>query len=135
MIPMVNGYLLIALFFCHFLADFTQLSRPWMLKAKATGEIGFAILAHAAVHAVLMTAVIGVYCFQFDVMAYAFLIQFASHFAIDVWKGKMNLWVPKVKDTTKYPHWILFGFDQFLHAYFIITIAGGTTKYHLNSLQ
>lgn len=55
---MINAYLLIVLFFCHFLADFTQLSRPSMLEAKKTGEIGFSICAHAWVHAVLMGIVI-----------------------------------------------------------------------------
>lgn len=102
-----------------------------MLKAKATGEFGWPIFAHALVHASLMGIAISIYCNNWDVVFYSFLLQLLSHFLIDVWKGKMNVWFPKVMDTTKYPHWILFGFDQFLHAYFIIMIAGGITKFHI----
>lgn len=129
---MSNTYLLMALFFCHFLADYTQLSRPWMLKAKATGQIGWQIMAHAFVHGFLMAVVLGVYCA--DTRMSLLLFQIMTHFCIDVLKGRMNVWFPKVKDSAKYPHWILFGFDQFLHAVVIIIMASIATEKHLPHL-
>lgn len=126
---MSDTYLLIALFFCHFLADYTQLSRPWMLKAKATGEIGWRIMAHALVHGFLMAIVLCIYCGELRMSL--ILFQIITHFWIDVLKGRMNVWFPNTKDTAKYPHWILFGFDQFLHAIAIIIIAFLATQIHL----
>ncbi|MEO6902401.1 MAG: hypothetical protein ABI315_04515 [Bacteroidia bacterium] len=58
---MNNSILLISLFFCHFLADFTHLSTNWMLSAKRLGKPLFPILSHAAVHAALM-GVLAPYC-------------------------------------------------------------------------
>lgn len=132
---MCNAYLLIALFFCHFLADFTQLSRPWMLKAKATGAADYRIMSHALVHAFLMAGVLLFYCSTWGMVIPLFAFQAITHFWIDVFKGRMNVWFPKVKDQLHYPYWILFGFDQFLHATVIIIIADMAGRTHLNHHQ
>ena len=111
--------LLVAFNICHWAGDFTHLSRPWMLKAKATGSPLLPILAHAAVHAVLMAGVVWA---MFDLWTAALIgaVQLSSHFAIDVTKGKLNVWFPSLKNTMAYPHWMVFGADQFLHQMVII---------------
>jgi len=116
------GYtiLLMALFFCHFLADFTHLSTSWMLDAKRFGKNLFPIYAHASVHSALMAIVlipthISLYAFGFLV-----LFQLNTHFIIDVLKGRMNGWFPSLQSPANKWHWIVFGFDQFLHAVVII---------------
>ena len=83
--------LLLLLFSCHFLADFTWLSTPWMLKAKALGKPFFPILIHAMIHAMLMSVVL--YFFigtDLKLWGSLVLFQWGSHFIIDVWKGRMN---------------------------------------------
>ena len=113
--------LLLLLFSCHFLADFTWLSTPWMLKAKALGKPFFPILIHAMIHAMLMSVVL--YFFigtDLKLWGSLVLFQWGSHFIIDVWKGRMNGWFPFLRDNTKQPYWIIFGFDQLLHATMII---------------
>ena len=118
--------LLLSLFFCHFLADFTHLSTDWMLKAKRFGSPLLPILAHAFVHAALMATVLEIYChytiagyetkiFELTHVDKLFFLQLISHFLIDVWKGKMNFWFPSLTDPSNKWHWILFGFDQLLH--------------------
>jgi hypothetical protein len=113
---MDNCYLLIALFFCHFLADFTWLSTSWMLNAKAVGKPLLPIFAHAAVHATLMAIVLAFGQMTFALWFNLVMFQLLSHFLIDLWKGRMNVWFPIVQSPASKWHWILFGFDQFLHA-------------------
>ncbi len=113
---MDNTYLLIALFFCHFLADFTWLSTTWMLNAKSVGKPLLPIFAHAAVHATLMGIALAFGNLTFAVWLNLVIFQLLSHFLIDLWKGRMNVWFPQVKSPASKWHWILFGFDQFLHA-------------------
>lgn len=113
--------ILITLFICHWLADYTHLSTAWMLDAKRLGTPLLPILAHAAIHAFLMSFSIGII---FDMQTYDVVILFAfqliTHFAIDVWKGKMNNWFPQLQSPTNKWHWVVFGFDQLLHALVII---------------
>lgn len=121
--------LLILLFLCHFLADYTHLSVTWMLNAKRKGEPYFPIFCHAGVHALLMALVVK--CFSYNwtntIVVYAF--QLSMHFWIDVWKGKMNIWFPSLQNPANKWHWWVFGFDQFLHAVVIILIYFFITKY------
>jgi len=125
--------LLLALFFCHFLADYTHLSTAWMLNAKRFGKPLFPIFCHALIHAFLMAFTISMYLLirfghpfwhftHADVSDAAFFIQLFTHFGIDVWKGKMNVWFPSLQSPANKWHWIVFGFDQFLHASVIIII-------------
>ena len=113
---MDNLYLLIALFFCHFIADFTWLSTTWMLNAKSVGKPLLPIFAHAAVHALLMAIVLAFGHLTFALWFNLVMFQLLSHFLIDLWKGRMNVWFPIVTSPANKWHWILFGFDQFLHA-------------------
>lgn len=117
--------LLILLFVCHWLGDFTHLSRPFMLAAKRTGKPLGPILLHALVHAMLVFHA----CLLFvhpneGIAAQAMVFQFITHATIDVLKGRCNVWFPALTNPTSYGHWYVFGFDQFLHALVhILTVA------------
>lgn len=110
--------ILIGLSVCHFLGDFTWLSTPWMLSAKAKGEPLLPIFVHATVHAVLMTIFVKIYLGDIAtpiLLMNVFILQSVSHFLIDTLKGKINVWFPSVQSQTNKWHWVVFGFDQFLH--------------------
>ena len=112
--------ILIGLFICHFLADYTHLSNAWMLSAKRLGKPLFPIFIHAAMHAMLMSLVLGWFIGFTNDWAYLVIFQWATHFLIDVWKGKMNGWFPTLQSPANKCHWIVFGFDQLLHTLVII---------------
>lgn len=113
--------ILIGLFICHFLADYTHLSTAWMLNAKRLGKPLYPIFTHAFIHAslmlVLLALVFGLSGFKLAVL---FGFQLITHFVIDVWKGRMNGWFPALQSPANKWHWIVFGFDQLLHALVII---------------
>lgn len=114
--------LLLGLFFCHFLGDFSPLSTAWMLNAKRFGKPFLPILAHAAVHASLMGLCLCCTLGFADPYKLLYLIgfQLVTHFLIDVWKGRMNAWFPILQSPTNKWHWLIFGFDQYLHATVIV---------------
>lgn len=112
--------LLISLFACHFLADFTHLSTNDMLAAKRLGKPLYPIFVHASVHYLLMTVVMIVVAGVWVECLLAGALQLVTHFLIDVWKGRMNAWYPSLQSPGNKWHWWLFGFDQFLHTVVII---------------
>lgn len=113
--------ILIGLFICHFLADYTHLSTSWMLNAKRYGEPIIPIISHACVHGLLMGIVLAFYVSINQPMFWSIILfQIYSHFMIDLLKGKVNLWFPSVRNPANKIHWIVFGFDQLLHALVII---------------
>ncbi len=113
--------LLLLLFFCHFLGDFSPLSTAWMIRAKESGKPLFPIFCHALVHASLMGVVLLFWSsFQTEMTGKLVLFQLGTHFIIDVWKGRMNIWFPVFADRYNKFHWMLFGIDQFFHATVII---------------
>ncbi len=107
---------------CHFLGDFTHLSTNWMLRAKRLGTPLLPILAHAGVHTTLFF-IATFYLHGLDKAILSAQIQLPTHFIIDVLKGKMNYWFPSLQDTSNKFHWLLFGFDQYLHQIVIISTA------------
>ena len=121
---MTQTQILIGLFICHFLADYTHLSTAWMLNAKRLGKPLFPITIHALVHSLLMGVFLTVLGYgnllKFDIVDKLMIFQFITHFIIDVWKGRMNGWFPSLQSPANKWHWIVFGFDQFLHAVVII---------------
>ena len=119
---MINISFLIVLFICHWLADYTHLSTAWMLDAKRLGTPLRPIFAHAAVHALLMSIASACFGFELPFIFNLFAFQLVTHFAIDVWKGKMNVWFPTLQNPANKLHWYIFGFDQLLHALVIIAI-------------
>lgn len=121
--------LLILLNICHWIADYTWLSTPWMLNAKRKGTPLFPIFCHACVHATLMGAVLQFYLhgewlrWRFDTVDALSFTQLFTHFSIDVLKGRMNVWFPKVSHPANVIHWTVFGADQLLHQLVIIFMA------------
>ena len=115
---------LIALFFCHFLADYTHLSTAWMLNAKRLGKPLYPIFTHAFVHASLMLiALTLLFNVSGCVLAGLFTFQLLTHFGIDILKGRMNGWFPSLQSPANKWHWIVFGADQYLHAIVIIIMS------------
>lgn len=114
--------LLILLFVCHYLADYTHLSTPDMLAAKRVGYPYYPIFTHAAIHASLMHTVIAFYGVSNIVLLSCSLLQLSSHFIIDVLKGKMNVWFPSVANPANKEHWYIFGLDQLLHHCVIVAM-------------
>ena len=112
--------ILIGLFICHWLADYTPLSTAWMLNAKRLGTPTLPILAHASVHGILMLLFMLLVGVDYKIALQLWFFQVATHFLIDVWKGRMNGWFPSLQSPTNKGHWIVFGFDQLLHALVII---------------
>lgn len=104
----------ILLFTCHFIADYSPLSMPFMLKAKATGSPILNIAAHGLVHAFLMFIVSLLYV-PVNMALLLFFIQLITHTGIDTLKGRLNVWFPQLKNTASKKHWAVFGTDQFLH--------------------
>lgn len=115
--------ILIGLFFCHFLADFTPLSTKEMLAAKKFGTPLIPIAAHAIAHGILMLFFLLLLGVDYELAMNLWLFQVATHFLIDLLKGKLNFWFPIFQDNTNKAHWILFGFDQFLHSVVVILMA------------
>lgn len=121
----MNTQILIGLFICHFLADYTHLSTAWMLNAKRLGRPLFPIFCHAWMHAILMGFFLIVYSNHISTIehnAWFSVVGFQtlSHFLIDVWKGRMNGWFPTLQNPANKWHWVVFGFGQLLHAIVII---------------
>lgn len=116
--------ILIGLFICHWLADYSPLSTSWMLDAKRFGKPLYPIFTHAFIHASLMLVYLAL---RFDLssstLALLFGFQLVTHFIIDVWKGRMNGWFPEIQNPANKIHWLVFGFDQLLHAIVIIKMA------------
>lgn len=113
---------LLLLNICHWAGDFSPLSTAWMLNAKRFGKPLLPILAHAGVHTLLFfTAIFALRGFDMALLAAA--IQLPTHFAIDVFKGKMNVWFPELQSFENKFHWWVFGADQLLHQSVIIGTA------------
>jgi hypothetical protein len=118
----MNTLILILLFTCHWLADYTHLSTSFMLDAKRLGKPLAPILLHAWVHATLMFLVLIPFIGLTSNIWTLFLFQLGTHFVIDTWKGRMNGWFPLLQSPANKWHWVVFGFDQLLHAIVIITM-------------
>lgn len=111
--------ILILLFLCHFLADYTYLSTNWMLTAKKFGYPLFPIFVHASIHAILMGFIILIYLPLYETVIIS-LIQLSTHWLIDIGKGRLNKANPSIMDPTNKLHWCVFGMDQFFHTIVII---------------
>jgi len=111
----MQAEILIGLFFCHLLADYTHLSMVRMLNAKRLGKPLYPIFCHAEVHAILMGLFIKIIGFSWGAVIILYAFQLVTHFLIDVLKGKMSGWFPSLQNPANKWHWIAFGTYQFLH--------------------
>lgn len=122
---------------CHWLADYTHLSTPSMLAAKKIGKPLLPIFMHALVHAFLMNmaTLLFIYAIKDNIPVKThwhlvavsadtvFILQLLTHFAIDVLKGKLNIWFPALGNPVNKGHWYIFGLDQLGHQIVIIAQA------------
>ncbi len=115
--------ILIGLFICHFLADYTHLSNTWMLNAKQLGKPLFPIFTHSGVHTILMFLFLTFFINDLGLILKLSLFQLVTHFLIDTLKGRMNNWFPSLQNSKNKWHWIIFGFDQLLHSIIIIIMS------------
>lgn len=92
-----------------------------MLAAKANGWPLGPIAAHAGVHALLMALALAFIAPHIAIAG--LLIQWSTHFAIDVWKGRMNVWFPSLRSPANVFHWLVFGADQMLHVVVLVIIS------------
>ncbi|MBN8701491.1 MAG: DUF3307 domain-containing protein [Bacteroidetes bacterium] len=106
---------------CHLFGDFSPLSTSKMLQAKEKGTPSIPIFLHASIHGLLMLSVLVFFC-SIKLAIILCLFEIVTHFLIDTWKGKMNVWFPIFSDNKNKYHWMLFGFDQFLHQLVIVSI-------------
>ena len=123
---MENVLVLVVLFICHWLADYTHLSTSWMLSAKRLGKPLFPIFVHASVHGGLMFIALNVVGVDLYLSSQLCVAQVLAHFVIDAWKGKMNVWFPELQSPANKWHWVVFGFDQLLHSLFIVAMYNST---------
>jgi hypothetical protein len=112
--------LLLALFFCHFLADYTWLSRPYMLAAKRFGKPFGPILAHAMVHAALMWLALVALGIEPGKATALGLMQLVTHAGIDWLKGHLNGRYAALQSPANVVHWVSFGLDQYAHTVVIL---------------
>jgi hypothetical protein len=106
-------YIFLALNVAHFLGDFTPLNK-WFIEAKRYGNPVSLVLAHGAVNGALYG--LAIFCFAGIMPALvASVIETVTHTSIDVLKGHINRWFPKVDDNTNAIHWTVMGADQLLH--------------------
>jgi len=120
---MQQTIILIGLFFCHWIADYTHLSMPHMLAAKRFGKPLLPILQHAFIHALLMFGFLAFFVSNSKTLILLSFFQFLSHFLIDTCKGRMNVWFSSIQSPANKFHWYVFGFDQYLHALIIIVMS------------
>jgi hypothetical protein len=112
--------LLLVLFFCHFLADYTPLSDAKMLAAKRFGRPFTPILAHGFTHGALM-GVAMIYLGVDQILAIMLALgQTWSHAGIDVLKGRLNARYATLQSPANVVHWVVFGLDQYAHTAIII---------------
>jgi len=113
--------LLISLFFCHYIADF-QLTTYSMLEAKRHGVPSLPLLAHSAIHGMLVALCVIIAGVSWKMCIGLFLLEFVSHFLIDTTRGLLVDAIPMFADYKRKGYWQLLGFGQFLHILVIILI-------------
>lgn len=99
---------------CHWAADFTHLSTPWMLQAKSKGTPLFPIAVHAAVHGGMM-GLVALLLYDPRSAFWVLGLEWGSHFLIDVGKGRLQAAFATLADPNNPYHWWAFGLDQWLH--------------------
>jgi len=113
--------LALSLLFCHFLADFTPLSTPWMLQAKLVGKPWWPIMVHAAVHGLLMGLVLLLFTNPLQALGLA-VFQTLAHFLTDLVKGRLSAAFAMFREPSHKAYWGLFGADQLCHQVAIVAM-------------
>lgn len=113
--------LLIALFACHYLADYC-FTWPRMIQAKTNGKNSGPILLHSCIHAGLMGICLLLCGIKWKRLLMLMLIELVTHFIIDTLKGMLSTRFPVLSDVQKKPYWMLYGLDQFMHLSVVVMI-------------
>jgi hypothetical protein len=112
----------------HYLGDFTPLSTGRMLEAKAAGGPISLIASHAGVQAVLVGIVVAAATgFEANLVGAAITIEFLTHFAIDLARGRLGARFLEVRDASQRPFWWGLGLDQLAHYLVLLWIAAMVT--------
>jgi len=114
---------MVLLLVAHYIGDFTPLATAEMQEAKAGRQSPLLIVAHAAVHGLLVLAAVSLVRPSWDIVATSAAFEFATHAGIDFAKMKFGVRFPVLRDTSRAPHWYFFGLDQLLHGLVLVTIA------------
>lgn len=113
-------WLLLTLFFCHWLADYTPLSDPKMLAAKRFGTPFPPILVHGWVHGTLMFVALLAFHVEAVRAVELYLFQTWTHAFIDTVKGRLNARFTVLQSPANVQHWMVFGLDQYAHTVVIL---------------
>ena len=116
-------WLMAALLFAHYLGDFTPLATARMQEAKANGGPLRPIVAHALVHAVLVTAVVAVLVSTAGtLLAAVAALEFGTHFALDAFRARLGRRVPAFNDPGRNSFWYMLGADQLVHGLVLVGV-------------
>jgi hypothetical protein len=117
-------WLMASLFLAHFLGDFTRLSTNRMQEAKATGRPVGPIVAHGAVHAVLVGIAVAAAAWPgVSVLVAAMGVEFVTHFGIDWIRGRLGDGRPTLSSPESPAFWTVLGLDQLAHYLVLLWIA------------
>ncbi|MEJ2310823.1 MAG: DUF3307 domain-containing protein [Gemmatimonadales bacterium] len=114
-------WLLVFLLIGHFLGDFTALSTASMLRAKAVGTPLGPIAAHAAVHSGLVAVAVALVAAPgLGLIGLAAALELASHFALDLGRGRLMRRFPRWGDPAHGSFWSVLGLDQLAHGLVLV---------------
>ncbi len=117
-------WLLCGLLVAHYLGDFTPLANARIQEAKANGGPLHWIFVHAAIHTILVAAVIFLLVDPpLTIIAIAAGIELASHFLLDVGRAQLGLKFNVFRDPARNAFWYALGVDQLAHALVLIALA------------
>lgn len=107
----------------HFLGDYTPLATRRMQEAKSGVRPPGPIVAHAAVHGLLVLAAVATVRPAWGLLAGAAVVEFATHLLFDWTKMRLGARFPALRDPDDGPFWRLHGLDQLAHALVLVAIA------------
>jgi len=113
--------LLVVLLVCHYLADFC-FTWKGLVRAKTDGRNAWQIAIHAGIHALLMGLCLLVACTGLKLLLLLMILEFATHFVIDVLKTWIMVRYNSFADISSKRYWVLYGADQLLHQFVVVLI-------------
>lgn len=115
--------LLSLLLVAHYLGDFTPLATPAMRAAKnGEGPVG-GIVAHAAVHGVLVLVALALVRVPWALAVGGAAVELVTHFGIDWSRMRIGLGRPHLRDPGRNAFWHLLGLDQLAHGIVLMGLA------------
>ena len=112
---METATLLVGLFFCHFLADFTWLYTPSMESAKNSGNATLPIFYHAIIHTFVMAVFLTGSDLPLIAIGNMLALQLLTHFLIDLCESRINARFPSLRCQCNRLNWLVIGAVQCAH--------------------